>query len=93
MVKSEEAKLKKILEAYLTPNSMINQIKTSKEHSIQSIETAVDIILILSNSNFPERKPALKMNELRELCSILKFTNIDEATKDKIDALETFCFW
>ena len=35
----------------------VEKIKTSKEKSLNEIEMSVDIILILSNCNFQEKKP------------------------------------
>lgn len=70
-----------------------DKMKASKQSSLKEIEICVDIILILSNSGFPERKPEFHLQEFKQLISLLNFTEIPDDTKDKLEALETFCFW
>lgn len=81
---SENERLLKIIEKYEVPQSTIKPINATKQNSIVGIETAIDIILILSNCNFPERKPPIKKNELKEVIAIVRFTDVDEATQDKL---------
>ncbi len=53
----------------------------------------IDILLVLSNSNFAERKVEIKQNPLKEIIGMLKFSNIAEQYNDKLEALEIFCFY
>lgn len=69
------------------------KISTTKEKSINEIEICVDVIIILSNAEFPKRKPEFGMQELKQTIAIANFTEISEEAKDKLEALETFCFW
>ena len=52
----------------------------------------IDFILVLSNSNFNERKVSIKHDPLRAIIEILKFSGLEEDYKDKLEALEIFCF-
>jgi hypothetical protein len=47
-------------------------------------------LLVLSNANLKERKVEIDYNSFKELLSLLKFTEIKEETKDKLEALEIF---
>lgn len=69
------------------------KIKTTKEVSINELEICIDVIIILSNSDFPNKKPKFFKEELKKVIGLLNFTDISEASKDKLEALETFCFW
>ena len=63
---------------------------------MNEVEICVDILVILSNSNWPERKPVFSMEGLRLTISMLKFVKskeFGEPSRDKLEALETFCLW
>jgi len=53
---------------------------------------AIDIVLILSNADLKTKAEGVDTNAFKELLSALKFTKIEEETKDKLEALEIFCF-
>ena len=61
-------------EKEIEPN--FENMKTTNQKSINEIEICIDFILILSNSGFPERKPAFHMEELKKLIAQLNFTKI-----------------
>ena len=64
-----------------------SMVSTDKSKALGEIELGIDIILILSNANFVERKVEMDVASFKELLSLLKFTEIQEETKDKLEAL------
>ena len=54
------------------------------------LELVIDIMLVLSNVDLKAKKVEGDPEVFRELLSLLKFTEIKEETKDKLEALEIF---
>jgi hypothetical protein len=65
---------------------------TSNEKSINEIEICIDILIILSNSDFSIRKPEFMKEELKRTIAFAVLTQIAEESKDKLSVLEAFCF-
>lgn len=56
----------------------------SKDRALAEVCLVIDIFLILSNANFAERKVSIKQTPMREILSILRFTDLTDEYKDKL---------
>lgn len=63
-----------------------------RSKALAEVGLAIDIILILSNADFKQKGVKADRGSFMELLGLLKFTDIAEETKDKLEALEIFCF-
>ena len=63
---------------------------SGKEKALGELELGIDIFLVLSNCNLKEKELGIDQAHLKELLTLLKFTEIKEETKDKLEALEIF---
>lgn len=50
-------------------------------------------MLILANCELKNQKTGVDSDHFKELLGVLKFTEIKEETKDKLEALEIFGIW
>jgi hypothetical protein len=57
---------------------------------LAEVELAIDIVLILSNADIKSKAKGVDRAAFRQLITALKYTNIKEETKDKLEALEIF---
>jgi hypothetical protein len=60
---------------------------SSKAKVLAELELLIDIMLILANSDLKNKKTGVDSDNFKELLGILKFTEIKEETKDKLEAL------
>lgn len=63
---------------------------SGKVKALAELELVIDIMLVLSNVDLKAKKVEGDPEVFRELLSLLKFTEIKEETKDKLEALEIF---
>jgi hypothetical protein len=60
--------------------------------ALGEVELAIDIVLILSNADMKAKAEGVDRQAFKQLLTALKYTKIQEETKDKLEALEIFCF-
>lgn len=63
---------------------------SGKVKALAELELVIDIMLVLSNVDLKAKNVEGDPEVFRELLSLLKFTEIKEETKDKLEALEIF---
>jgi hypothetical protein len=66
--------------------------KTDKTKALGEVELAIDIVLIFSNAELKEKAVGVDRQAFKQLLNALKYTQIKEETKDKLEALEIFGF-
>jgi hypothetical protein len=82
-----------VLKSYLQKEQTIKDKQLAliefgtKDKALTEIVLAIDIILVLSNCNFAEKKAPIKQESLKDILSILKFSDLKEEYKDKLEAL------
>lgn len=64
----------------------------SKEKALVEVCLVLDIFMVLSNANFAEKKVPIKKQPILEILSILRFSDLTDEYKDKLEALEIFGF-
>jgi hypothetical protein len=63
---------------------------SDKSKALAEVDLGVDILLILSSTDLRSRKVGVEAGVFKEVLGLLRFTEIKEESKDKLDVLEVF---
>lgn len=85
---SDPQLIEPLVQRYFTPEQLLiweQSFKSAdKAKALSEVELAIDIVLILSNTDMKAKSEGVDRNAFKSLLTALKYTGIKEETKDKL---------